>query len=52
LAEFDSKLMETYYVNKLKRKVTYKRIIRLELYKIEKYIVENTEYKPFSPRRW
>ncbi|MGC8996024.1 MAG: type I-B CRISPR-associated endonuclease Cas1b [Thermoplasmata archaeon] len=52
VSEFDSKIMETYYVNSLKRKVTYKRIIRLELYKIEKFIVENSPYKPFSPRRW
>ena len=52
VAEFDGKIMESYFVNGLKRKVTFKRIIRLEVYKIEKYIVENSDYKPFTPRRW
>ena len=52
LGAFDEKIMSTYYVNSLKRKASFKHIIRLEIYKVEKYILGEGEYKPFSPRRW
>lgn len=52
LEAYDQKLQDTYYVRNLKRKVSYKHLIRLELYKIEKAIIENKKYVPFKPRRW
>ncbi|MBV4429620.1 type I-B CRISPR-associated endonuclease Cas1b [Clostridium tyrobutyricum] len=33
---------------KLKRKITYKSAIKLDGYKLEKYVVEGIEFKPFS----
>lgn len=52
LEAFDRKLMDTYYVSSLKRKVSNKHLIRLELYKIENAILSEVQYKPFKPRRW
>ncbi len=52
LEAFDRKLMDTYYVSSLKRNVSNKHLIRLELYKLEKAILGEIEYKPFKPRRW
>ena len=46
LKEFDEKLKTTIYLEKLKRKVSYKRLIRLECYKLIKYFLEGEEYKP------
>ncbi len=52
IEEFDKKLQETYYVSSIKRKISHKHLIRLELYKIERAIIENKKYVPFKPRRW
>ncbi len=48
---FDDKLQETVYSSSLKRYVSYKYLIRLELYKIEKYILEGKKYKPYISRK-
>jgi len=45
--EFDEKLNTTVYHKQLKKKVSYRRIIRLELYKLIKHILGEDEYKSF-----
>lgn len=48
--DFDEKLRTTIYHKGLKRKVSYRKIIRLELYKIIKEILGEKTYKSF--RMW
>lgn len=50
LQAFDEKLNETIYSPSLKRKVSNRHLIRLELYKIEKHILNEKEYKPYLSR--
>ncbi len=45
--EFDDKLNTTIHHRKLNRKVSYKQIIRLELYKLIKHLINEENYKPF-----
>ena len=45
--EFDERLNTTVYHKQLKKKVSYRRIIRLELYKLIKHILGEDEYKSF-----
>ncbi|GAW29840.1 type I-B CRISPR-associated endonuclease Cas1b [Carboxydocella sp. ULO1] len=45
--EFDSKLKTTIKHRKLNREVSYRRLIRLELYKLEKHLMGEEEYTPF-----
>ncbi len=47
LHEFDERLRITIFNKKLKRNVSYRSLIRLELYKIEKHLMEDEEYKSF-----
>ncbi|NLG86298.1 MAG: type I-B CRISPR-associated endonuclease Cas1 [Firmicutes bacterium] len=44
---FDDKLKSTIKHRKLGRHVLYRRLIRLELYKIEKHLMGEEEYQPF-----
>lgn len=44
---FDEKLETTIYNRNLKRKVSYKKIVRLELYKLIKHLLKEETYKPF-----
>lgn len=37
---------------KLKRKVSYKYMIRLELYKLEKHFIKDEEYEPYVSKWW
>ncbi len=46
LKEWSEKLETTIQHRGLDRNVSYKRLIRLELYKLEKHILETSEYKP------
>ena len=48
--EFDEKLDTTVYHKQLKKQVSYRRIIRLELYKLIKHLLGEDEYK--SLRIW
>lgn len=48
--EFDEKLNTTVYHKQLKKKVSYRRMIRLELYRLIKHILGEDEYK--SLRIW
>lgn len=45
--EYDERLKTTIHHKGLGRNVSYKKLIRLELYKIEKHIMGDEEYKPF-----
>ncbi|MFA7083703.1 MAG: type I-B CRISPR-associated endonuclease Cas1b [Arcobacteraceae bacterium] len=45
---FETRLNETFMHPKLKRKTTYKNCLKLEGYKLIKYIVEKKEFVPFS----
>lgn len=45
---FDEKLNETILHRTLKRHVSYKRLIRLECYKLIKHVLGDLEYKPFK----
>ncbi|HOK23772.1 MAG: type I-B CRISPR-associated endonuclease Cas1 [Candidatus Hydrothermae bacterium] len=47
IREFDERLRTSFHHRGLKRNVTYKTLIRLELYKIEKHLMGDEEYKPF-----
>jgi CRISPR-associated protein Cas1 len=47
VSEYNDKMASTIKHRNLNQYVSYKRLIRLELYKIQKHIVENEEYKGF-----
>jgi CRISPR-associated protein Cas1 len=46
--EIDDRLGETIQHRSLKRKVSYKHLIRLECYKLAKHLLDMEEYKPFK----
>lgn len=48
--EYQEKLDSTIMQRKLKREVSYRTLIRMELYKIEKHIMGDEEYSPFEAR--
>ncbi len=48
LKELDSKLNTTIKHRKLRRKVSYKYLIRLECYKLIKHLIQDDVYKPFK----
>lgn len=50
LSEWDARLKTTIEHRRLKRKVSYERLIRLECYKLVKHLTEVEEYKAF--RAW
>ena len=43
----EERLAQTIKHSKLKRKVSYRRLIRIELYKLEKHFIGEEEYEPF-----
>ena len=47
---FEKKLKATIKHDKLRRNVSYRRLIRMELYKIEKHLMGEKEYEPFNAR--
>jgi CRISPR-associated protein Cas1 len=47
IKEMDERLKSTFEHKKLGRNVSYRHLIRLELYKIEKHLIGEEEYKPF-----
>lgn len=47
LQEYDSKLSKVIKYNDIHKEVSYKRIIRLQVYKLQKYILENEELNFF-----
>lgn len=48
--EFDERLNTTIEHRELRRKVSYRRLIRLELYKLEKHLLDEKLYEPFVSR--
>jgi len=50
LEVWESRLARTFHHRGLKRNVSYRRAIRLELYKLEKHLMSEKEYKPFRAR--
>ena len=48
LKEWDNRLQTTVEHKKLKRHVSYQRLLRLELYKLEKHLIEGIEYRPYK----
>ncbi len=51
LKRFSEEMEKTVYSKSLARYVSNKHVIRLELYKLERYILEGDTYKPYVPRR-
>jgi len=47
LKEYDERLKKTIKHRDLNRKVSYRRLIRLEAYKLIKHLLSSKEYKPF-----
>lgn len=47
IQEMDERLRSTIQHRRLGRHVSYRQLIRLELYKIQKHLMEEEEYKPF-----
>jgi CRISPR-associated protein Cas1 len=47
VSELDKRLQTTIQHRNLGRSVSYRRLIRLELYKLQKYFVEKEDYQPF-----
>lgn len=47
LETLEKKLNQTISHSTLKTNISYRRLMRLECYKIEKFLIENIEYKPF-----
>ncbi len=47
LEKWEERLTTTIKHRKLNRNVSYRRLIRLELYKLEKHLLGDEEYKPF-----
>lgn len=48
--EWDNRIKTTIKHRGLKRNVSYRTLIRMELYKIEKHIMGDSEYKPYVAR--
>lgn len=46
--EFENRLNKTFEHPKLKRRVSYKQAIRIDAYKLIKYLMENKEFIPFN----
>jgi CRISPR-associated protein Cas1 len=47
LMQLEEHLKNTVKYKKLNRNVSYRRLIRLELYKLEKHLMDEEEYTPF-----
>lgn len=50
LKAYETRLNETIKHPKLKRSVSYRRLIRLELYKLEKHFLQDELYQPYTSR--
>jgi CRISP-associated protein Cas1 len=47
LEQLEERMKQTIKHTSLKKEVSYRRLIRIELYKLEKHLMEEKEYKPF-----
>ncbi len=50
IKEFENKISTTIKHRELGRNVSYRRLMRMELYKLEKHLIGEKEYKPFIAR--
>lgn len=50
LKAYDSRLKDTLKMPRLKRHVSYKRLIRMECYKLEKHLIGDESYAPYVAR--
>ncbi len=50
IQEFDNRLLTTIMYRPIGRQVSYRRLIRLELYKLEKHLLGEKVYEPFVTR--
>ncbi|WP_406677841.1 type I-B CRISPR-associated endonuclease Cas1b [Moorella sp. ACPs] len=50
IKEFEDKIATTFKHRELGRHVSYRRLIRMELYKLEKHLIGEKEYEPFLAR--
>jgi len=48
--EYEDKLSSTIKHDKLKKNVSYRSLIRMELYKLEKHFIGEEQYEPFAAR--
>lgn len=48
---FEQRLESVFYHEKLKRKVSYRTAVKLDCYKLIKYILEDKEFIPFSEKK-
>ena len=46
--EFEDRINQTFEHTKLKRRVSYKQAIKIDAYKLIKYIMEGKEFIPFD----
>lgn len=47
---YQARLKDTLQIPRLKRHVSYRRLIRMELYKIEKHLIDDEPYRPYVAR--
>lgn len=47
IREFEEKIKSTFKHTKLNRSVSYRELIKIELYKIQKHVIGEEEYKPY-----
>jgi len=47
---YEEKLQSVFMHNELGRKVSYRRLIRMELYKLEKHLMSEKDYEPYVSR--
>lgn len=50
MEQFDKKLVSTIKHKELGRNVSYRRLIRMELYKLEKHLIGEEKYEPYVSR--
>lgn len=50
ISQYEEKLQSTFQHRELGRHVSYRRLIRMELYKLEKHLLGEKEYQPFISR--
>jgi len=50
LKAYDERLKSTLHVPRLKRHVSYRRLIRMECYKLEKHLIGDEAYEPYVAR--
>ncbi|MBB6450965.1 CRISPR-associated protein Cas1 [Geomicrobium halophilum] len=48
ISEFDSRMKQTVNHRHLGKSVSYRRLVRLELYKVQKHLLSEKEYKPYK----